>query len=371
MRKPKIKIGALRLNDPRSVGAFGTGSPAWAMDVQIRNGDDGRAQFWAWTQLGDEVKGMIEKGEITFVSIAYAPNATHPMTGESIGALLTSIAFTNKPFIRDLTPLAASDFAADLLANMRAKPEFVDVVDRMVRAAKGATDTTQHGAATMDFQKRIAKIFSINVATEGAEDAIVTEAEAAVKCKRDLGEVLKDSGFASLSDLVKNLPGLLKAKEELKGLHEKFEAAVKELAGFKDVQAEAEVAAAMSVHKYPDSAKKLMLKAFKEDPEGFRKDYPIPDEQRAHLLSTYAAGKDGVQVTTPKTGRALTIEQTTPTNGGAGDPIDLRNFTGNQTQKIIAHLKKNDPSFEKLPWKDQVERAGTFRQQNVTRLVFA
>ena len=349
-----------RIGDP----AKNEMAPAWGMDVQLRNGDDGRAQLWVWAQLGDDVKGMIEKGEITFVSIAYAPQAVHPQTGESIGALMTSVAFTNKPFIRDLTPLAASDFAADLLANMRAKPEFVDVVEAMVRASKAPTTESP----TMELSKRLAKLFSINLASEGAEDLMVAAADEGVKLKREIADVLKATGFSDLADLVKKIPELLKAQKEFSALSTKLDDALKKLSGFEVQADEAEVAAAMSFHKIPENCQPLMLSFLKTDRKAFAEKYPIPDAQRAHLLSTFAAGKGGTQVKPPKAGESLPIEQQTD---GDATPVDLRNFTGNPTERVIAHLKKQDPDFGKLPWKDQIARAGTFRQANAHRIVLA
>lgn len=351
-----------RYGDP----ALNEKAPAWAMDVQLRNGDDARAQLWVFTLLGDEVKGMIERGEMTYVSIAYAPQATHPVTGESIGALMTSVAFTNKPFIRDLTPLAASDFAADLLANMRAKPDFADVVERMVRASKAP----QTESPTMELAKRLAKLFSINLATEGAEDAIVAEADASVKLKREIADVLKATGFSDLADLVKKIPELLKAQKDFAKLSTDLDAALKKLSGFEAQADEAEVAAAMSHHKIPENCQPLMLSFLKTDRAGFAEKYPIPDAARAHLLSTFAASKGGNQVTTPTTvkGDPLKIEK----RGAADDePIDLTAYTGNPTQKVIAHLTAKDANFAKLPWEQQISRAGTFRQQNLHRLVLA
>lgn len=352
-----------RYGDP----ALNEKAPAWAMDVQIRNGDDGRAQLWVFTLLGEEVKGMIERGEMTYVSIAYAPQAVHPQTGESIGALMTSVAFTNKPFIRDLTPLAASaGFAAELAANMRANPEFADVVDRMIRASKGAPQ----GAPTMTLAQKLAKLFSINLASEGAEDAIVDAADDGVKLKRQIADVLKATGFSDLAELVKNIPDLLKAQKEFGDLQTQLKNALQKLSGFEAQADEAEVAAAMSIHKIPENCKPLMLSFLKTDRKGFAEKYPIPDEKRAHLLSTFAAGKGGQQVKTPvvRQGETLEIEERADIND---KPIDLRSFTGNPTEKVLAHLKKEDPSFEKLPWKEQVIRAGTFRQQNAHRLVLA
>jgi hypothetical protein len=90
---------------------------AWGVDVQIKNGADGKAQLWTLAELGTEIRTAIEANppKVNYVSIAFTPTATDPHTNAPIGALMTSVAFTNKPFIRELTPLAASTEAAQFL----------------------------------------------------------------------------------------------------------------------------------------------------------------------------------------------------------------------------------------------------------------
>lgn len=339
-----------RIGNPASNEA----APAWVMDCAIRKGSDGRAQLWGLTLLGDKVKTMIESGEITFVSIAYHPNAIHPVSGQEIGALMTSVAFTNKPFIRDLTPLAASQVAADLHSN----PDFAKLV-----AAELRKDST-----TMIDIKRLAKIFGLNAAAEGAEEAILAMAAECFGAKKSVEDIFKALGFDNLADLVKEIPNIAKAKEKLSQVTKDLDVALKDLAGFQSLEAEAEVAASMRVHEIPEKCKGVMLKAFKADKEGFRKDYPLPEKDRAHLLSTFAAGGGGQQVKTPKVGADLEIENR---ENGTGEKIDLRAFTGNVTQQCIAYLKSKDASFEKLSWADQCTRAGTFRQKNAANLILA
>ncbi|HKQ70995.1 MAG TPA: hypothetical protein VJT73_16730 [Polyangiaceae bacterium] len=53
----------------------------------------------------------------------------------------------------------------------------------------------------------------------------------------------------------------------------------------------------------------------------------------------------------------------------ASTKIDLREFTGNVTQRVMGFLRSKDPGFEKLTWEEQITRAGMFRQQNARRIV--
>lgn len=95
--------------DPRmgSIPAGGVPAPAWALDLKVE-GDATASSLWCFVDFGDTIREQIAKNEYRFVSIAFTLEATDPNTNADIGALITSIAFTNHPFLRDLQPLAAS-----------------------------------------------------------------------------------------------------------------------------------------------------------------------------------------------------------------------------------------------------------------------
>lgn len=86
------------------------GAPAvgWVQDLKTETGADGKIRLYALTNLGDKIKEQIRNNEYKFTSIAFHPNSKDRLTGETIGMLMTSIAFTNTPFIQDLEPIAAS-----------------------------------------------------------------------------------------------------------------------------------------------------------------------------------------------------------------------------------------------------------------------
>lgn len=88
-----------------------TGAPAqgWVLDFDIREGAvAGKAELWALTKFLPVARDYIRAGQYQWASVAVAFDATHPVTGEKIGAICTSIALTNTPFIEGMAPLAAS-----------------------------------------------------------------------------------------------------------------------------------------------------------------------------------------------------------------------------------------------------------------------
>lgn len=95
--------------DPTSgtIPMSGAGAPAWTLDLKVEDGPDGKAQLWAYAQLGDKIRAQIKAKEYLFTSIAFVLESSDPSSAAKTGPKLTSIAFTNHPFLRDLIPLAA------------------------------------------------------------------------------------------------------------------------------------------------------------------------------------------------------------------------------------------------------------------------
>lgn len=83
------------------------GAPAqgWIRKLENR-GTDGLWGLVEWLSLA---RGYIREGRYKFLSPAIRFGAKHPVTGQPIGARLTSVAMTNKPFLRSMQPLMASD----------------------------------------------------------------------------------------------------------------------------------------------------------------------------------------------------------------------------------------------------------------------
>lgn len=95
-----------------SIPSGGAPAPAWVLDLKVEKGEDGKVQLWAYAELGDQIRKQMLANEYRFVSIAFTLESVDPVTAEPAGPKLTSIAFTNHPFLRDLTPYAASEGGA-------------------------------------------------------------------------------------------------------------------------------------------------------------------------------------------------------------------------------------------------------------------
>lgn len=125
------------------------GAPAqgWTMDLEIRAGKDGRAELWALTTWLEPARTYIRGGQYKWASVAVAFNSIDPVSGENVGAVLTSIAMTNQPFIEGMQQLAASRFfhvepagsasdALDMIRELLAIPTTAGISEVMSEIAK-------------------------------------------------------------------------------------------------------------------------------------------------------------------------------------------------------------------------------------------
>jgi hypothetical protein len=91
-----------------SIPQFGAVAPAWALELEKRTSPEGELQLWALAKLGSVIQEQIANENYQFVSIAFT-DGIDPVSGAEVGPMLTSIAFTNHPFLKMLTPIAARD----------------------------------------------------------------------------------------------------------------------------------------------------------------------------------------------------------------------------------------------------------------------
>ena len=91
------------------------GAPAqgWTSDFQIRPGADDRFQLWALTRFLDTAREYIKADQYRWASVALAFESTDPISGDKTGAIITSIALTNQPFIEGMNQLVASRQLSD------------------------------------------------------------------------------------------------------------------------------------------------------------------------------------------------------------------------------------------------------------------
>lgn len=99
--------------DPTAMAVNGAPAAGWTADLKIVDGPDGVAQLHALTRFLEPARGYVKAGAYKWASIAMAFSATDPVSGDDVGALITSIALTNTPFIEGMSELAASRMAAN------------------------------------------------------------------------------------------------------------------------------------------------------------------------------------------------------------------------------------------------------------------
>lgn len=93
--------------DPAAIAVEGAPAQAWAQELEIRRGSQG-VELWALTRFLEPMLTYRAQGKYKWTSVCVWPDAIDPRSGEKVGWSLSSIAFTNDPFIQGMVPLAAS-----------------------------------------------------------------------------------------------------------------------------------------------------------------------------------------------------------------------------------------------------------------------
>lgn len=393
-----------------------SGAPAmgWVWDLEIRKGADGRGQLWALSWLGDQIRGQIQRREYKWVSIAWNPSGVHWQTGQPIGAVLTSIAFTNHPFLQDLADLAAR--AGSGTAGQGPQTRLPFRADQRSGGIRGAGPSNPNQGNTMDLRVRLASLFRL--VPEANDDSIIRAAENASNNGGTLAAVLAAFG-------VSDPQALIGAAQELPQVRQKLADALAELdslgradASADEAVAQQDVASALSAAGWARGGmvapnllaatllhRKGMIDA---ELEKLPKDRRNVGEQRLarergrqaflaaygvnlnpatrHLTQTFVAGpgaaggssqffpalpapNPGAQLQplpgapVPQ-GQPLQLSALPGAGGAAPEQVDLAAFSGrNPTERVMSYLASQDPGFSKLDRAVQVRRAGEWRRR--------
>jgi hypothetical protein len=90
-----------------SIPEAGAPAQGWVRRLEVRNGS-----LWGLVDWLEPARTYIKEKKYRYLSPAIRFGARHPETGQPIGARLTSVALTNRPFLRGMMPLVASDAGA-------------------------------------------------------------------------------------------------------------------------------------------------------------------------------------------------------------------------------------------------------------------
>jgi hypothetical protein len=99
------EVGNPTLGD---IPSKGVPAPGWLLDLEKRRGPNGKVQLWALTDMGEQLWGQVERGEYRWTSVSIDPNGKDRASGSPIGAVMTSLAMTNNPFILGMEPMSTS-----------------------------------------------------------------------------------------------------------------------------------------------------------------------------------------------------------------------------------------------------------------------
>jgi hypothetical protein len=119
--------------DPALVAVEGNPAQGWVFELAIKTDKDGKAQLWALSQWHELAREYIKNGQYRWASVSVWLNALDQHSGERLGALLTSVAITNTPFIPGLEQLAASRESSD--EKIIARRYFYESADSPIGAA--------------------------------------------------------------------------------------------------------------------------------------------------------------------------------------------------------------------------------------------
>jgi hypothetical protein len=353
----------------------GAPAPAWAIEVAIRNGADGKAQLWALADLGSTIRQQIADRQYRWVSIAFTLQAVHWITGKPIGPLLTSIAFTNHPFMIDLEPLAAAN-------RVTSQPTRAAVRSPNDSPAPPGDATSPGGKMDNVLRERICRALKIQtLADDAAVGAAVEDAAGAGSKLQSLVTALGEVDYAAAMKVV---PQLKEARDNAASLLDELNGLLGQASAADAAIAPQDVSAAMSAQGYKGSGAQKALLAHRQSlideeieklekakkpgerckpaelvtacatgRQRFLSEHGVKDTNAVQLGTPLVAGPGGQQLQPPVAGQPLTIGDV------PAGTVDLRGVDGkNVVEQMITHLRKSEPGFEKLPWVRQCARAG-------------
>lgn len=379
----------------------GLPAPAWALDLEIRDGNQG-PELWALAKLGDKIRGYIANDEYRQTSIAFTLNGVDYRTKENVGPLITSIAFTNDPFLKHLESFAAS---------RRASLPPPNTVKQSKSTGDGATgNDSQPGDPPMgadsknDHQDelnqlrtfRLGVCNAIGVRTLATDNEIIEAVEGQAAAVPAMSGMLDSLGVSDLEAAKGTIANLQAAMAELDKLRAEIAGILQANAAADAEVAAQDVAAVMSANSWKSDALKPALLARRAQlvtehiDAAKKKDdvktlsagrvVTVTEEARQAFLrengikpaaegggtvdpqvltASLVAARGGVQLAA-NTGKPVHIVQRSQSS-----EISLANCKGaNLTYKVIDYLSQNEDGFKQLSWQQQCSRAATFKAEH-------
>ena len=248
--------------DPTSGSIPQNGAPAIGhiKQLEIRDG-----ALWGLVEWTDKARSQIANGEYKFFSPAIRFNSRDRTTGQRIGAVLSSGALTNKPFLDGMAAMAASEAAGETLTTVL---EFID--ERIaVAIASDEPETTVVDQTTLT----------------DPTDGVITMA---TDDKNEKNEEKLSTLKTNVAELTIRLTSV---ETECARQKQRADLAEAELKTMRDAQFEAEVDEVIERHAkdrgYSAAIKPHLLSLLSSNPDGFRAMHPKPEaKDKAKLFTT-------------------------------------------------------------------------------------
>lgn len=345
----------------------GAPAPAWATELDIRDSADGLAQLWALTLLGDKAREQIRSKEYQWTSVAIWPDMRDPDTNESIGPYLSSIAFTNHPFIRGMAPMAARWFVVDeevLESAGQNQSGQLQANQRLEDQESNEMPTTNE---PNNLTAKLATVLKVNPHDDLVLAAAEKTVQEAQETKSSLEQLMALFDSSDFQDLMSKASESIKRAQEAEPLVAALAAARERLGKVDEAEAEAETEAVVASLKLdPETAKRIKPIIFdarkacigdEAKLASFRQRYPLPDKDKMLLTQRVFAGPNGAQQTAA--GQPVATEPTERDQA----LVKFSSMPGrNNTEKVVALLSSEESGFDKLDRLTQIKRAGEWRR---------
>lgn len=364
-----------------SIPNTGAPSPAWARDLKVIDGDDGRCQLWALTEITSELlRDQLNSKAYQWTSVAITRNAIDPVSGKEVGPVLTSFAFTNHPFIQGLTPIV-----------MTTQTELEGAVSQTLsQLGYSVAQPRSDRMSGSDFMIRLAKTLKCRDTEESilmAADEAAKDAEKSSESGDAMAELMALFGADSTQGLIKKCMASIDMASKVAPLVQALSQINEQMSGAQVKEAEVECAAVVASSGFTDKAmverlKKVIMSermaCFDETEvagirfrtinqaklDAFRKENPITvvSQDKALLTQNVFAGSGGNQIrlTADANGH---LSQSSQSNASDSDPrkIKLSAYSGrNEIEQACALLEAEEAGFKKLHRAEQVRRASAW-----------
>lgn len=316
---------------------------AWARELEVRRGADGKLQLWALTRFLEHTRQLIKQHRIKWTSVALWPEAKDPRSGANVGWYLSSIAFTNDPFIQGMVPVAAA----------RAASHQEPVMNRFLQLA----------AAHLKLSNDIAH----------DEEKV---GAAVVKCAADYTSALQtlsaledQLGTKDPKELLKKLSDLFMVRAKLDEVLPQLEQMKEQQAAAEEQAMAAEVDSAIAAGRARSVDRSALLFFRKHNPEGFKATYTPPPAPVAHLTQAIATpapapAAPAAPTWTGPLAQMHTLSRTgapalpQPAPGTPPEVINLDAYEGrNAYEKAMSYVRSTEGG-KKLSFDQVHEKAG-------------